>query len=247
MKKVGSFGVSAPFIGDFSVQETLVAATVALWASATGGTLSVSTTTGLADAMGLVVSAAEGASLTYNTTQGGTLGIATIIYDPMAIYEARIVPSATSGTEYAAGDGYLVVEENGDTNGVTITDTEVVGSTDDMNDGEVFGITGANTGRLAHRTITDHTATTLVVVVPFANDIAVGDTFLASQYGPGVLNVQTTSDLTEANGVIAGGTGGAARVVKVRADKDHDGATASAPRLYLDMVLLDHAFNSFTN
>jgi len=244
MKHVGTFSPGADFLGDFSIHETLTAATIALWATAATGTLSVSTTSSLADAMGLVVAAAEGQTLTYSTTQGATEGIATIIYDPLAIYEARIVPSTTSGTAFAAGDGYLVVEENGDAAGLTITDTEIVGSADDMNDGHVFGLTGANVGRTANRVITDHTATTIVVVVPFQNDIAVGDTFVASQYSFGVRAVTLTSDLTEADGSAAGAAGGDARVTKVRVDTRHEGATIAAPHLYLEMVLLDHAFNS---
>ncbi len=248
MKDVGTFGSGAPFLGDFKIQATLAAGTIALWASGSGATLSVSTTSSLADAMGLVVAAAQGQTLTYSATQGDTEGVATVIYDPLHIYEVRIVPSATSGTAYAVGDGYLVEEENGDAAGVTITDTEIVGSADDMNDGMVFGVTGANVGLEASRVITDHTATTIVVTVPFLNDIAVGDTFIASQYAPGVLEVTLTSDLTEADGTDAGaGSGGDARVLKVRAETVDRGATLAAPQMYLQMVLLDHAFNSFTN
>ncbi len=251
MKDVGQFYGSAPFLGDFKIQATLAADTIAIWATGAGSTLSVSTTSSLADAMGLVVAAAQGQTLTYSATQGDTEGIATVIYDPFRIYEVRIVPSATSGTAYAVGDGYLVEEESGDAAGVTITDTEIVGSADDMNDGMVFGLTGANPvsdqNHRAKRVIVDHTATTLVVTVPFPNDIAVGDTFVASQYAPGVISVTLTSDLTQADGVSAGAAGGDARVLKVRVETVKYGATVTAPQLYLQMVLLDHAFNSFTN
>ena len=247
MKIIGSFGGGPRFLGNFKIQATLAQATIARWATGAGATLSVSTTGSLADAMGLVIAAAHGQTLTYSATQGDTEGVAMLNYDPMAIYQLRIVPSGTSGTAFAAGDGYLVVEENGDAAGVTITDTEIVGSADDMNDGHVFGLTGANVGAEANRTVVDHTATTLVVTVPFLNDIAIGDSFVASQYGPGVLAVTLTSDLTEADGTAAGAAGGDARVLRTYVETREGGATVAAPYLYLDMVCLDHAFNSFTN
>lgn len=251
MKDVGHFYAGAPFLGDFKIAATLARGTISLWAAGNAGGIQVSTTSSLADAMGMVVSEAQGLSLTYSTVQGATEGVATVIYDPFQIYEVRIVPSGTAGTAFAAGDGYLVVEENGDTNGVTITDTEIIGSADDMNDGQVFGLTGANPvsdqNHRAKRNITDHTATTLVVTVPFPNDIEIGDTFVASQYAPGVLAVTLTSDLTQADGTATGGAGGDARVLKVRVETVKFGATVTAPQLYLQMILLDHAFNSFTN
>ncbi len=80
MKDVWQFGAGAPYLGNFKVQETLVAGTIALWAAGNNGTLSVSTTTSLADAMGLVVAAAQGKTLTYSTTQGDTEGVAKVIY-----------------------------------------------------------------------------------------------------------------------------------------------------------------------
>jgi len=251
MKDVGQFYAGAPFLGDFKIQETLVAGTIALWAAGNAGGIQVSTTTSFADAMGMVVAAAQGQTLTYSTVQAATEGIATVIYDPFRIYEARIVPSATAGTAYADADGYFLTETTGEVAGTTITDTQVGGSTNDADDGLVFGLTGANPwseNNASKRIVTTQTANTSVVVtVPFPNDIAIGDTFVHSQYAPGVLAVQITSDLLQANGSIVGGTGGDARVLKVRCEIHKYGATVSAPQLYLQMILLDHAFNSFTN
>jgi len=239
------FGGGAPLIGDFKIGATVVAKQAVIWLStATGTVTDPAAVTDLTDAMGVVLAAAEGQSLTYSTTQGGTEGVATVIYDPNSIFEARVVPSATASTAYAAQDGYFMVEESGDTNGLTVTDTEITGSADDMNDGMLFGISGANVGQ--SRVMTDHTSTTAVVTVPFLNDIAVGDTYLGSQYAPGVQAVQMTTDFTQANGTIAGGTGGEARVVHVRAETRAHGATLTAPQLYVELVMNSHAFGNKT-
>jgi len=251
MKDVGQFYGGAPYLGDFKVQATLVAGTIALWVSGDNATLRVSTTSSLVDAMGMVVAAAQGQTLTYSAVQGATEGIATVIYDPFRIYEVRVVPSTTSGTAFADADGYLLTETTGEVAGTTISDTQVGGSTNDADDGLVFGLTGANPYSQSHagrRIITTQTANTSVVVtVPFANDIAIGDTFVYSQYAPGVVDVTLTSDLLQADGSVAGAAGGDARVLKVRVEIEKGGATVAAPQMFLQMVLLDHAFNSYTN
>ncbi len=242
----GSFGHSAPFLGDFKIQETLAAGTIALWVSGDNATLRVSTTSSLVDAMGMVVAAAQGQTLTYSATQGDTEGVATVIYDPLHIFEVKINPGATSGTAYADADGYFLTATTDVSTGLTITDTQVGGSTNEADDGLVFAISGANAG--LDRIITTQTANTSVVVtVPFLNDIDTGDTFVYSQYAPGVIGLDLTSDLKEADGGAAGANGGDARTVRVRVETDSRGATLASPQLYLDMVLLDHAFNSFTN
>jgi len=245
MKDVGSFGAGAPFLGDFKVQETLVAGTIALVVAGDAATLRVSTTSSLVDAMGMVVAAAQGQTLTHSTVQGATEGVATVIYDPFHIYEVRLNPGGTSGTAYANGDGYVVTETAGETAGTVITDSSTGGSATEAIDGLVFGLTGANVG--LNRIITTHNAgTSLTVTVPFPNDIDIGDSFVFSQHAPGVIAVTLTSDLVEADGGAAGAAGGDARTVRVRIDTSQKGTPAS-PQLYLEMVLLDHLFNSFTN
>lgn len=246
MRDNGTFGSGAPFLGDFKVQATLTAGTIALVVAGDNATLRVSTTTSLVDAMGMVVAAAQGQTLTYSATQGATEGIATVIYDPMHIYEVRINPDSTSGAAYADGDGYFLTNTTGEAAGTTILDGEVGGSTSEAIDGLIFGISGANAG--LNRIITQDTGNTSVVVtVAFPNDIDEGDTFVYSQYAPGVFGVTLTSDLKEADGGAAGAAGGDARTVRVRVETNARGATLTSPNLYLDMILLDHVFNSFTN
>lgn len=246
MKDNGTFGSGAPFLGDFKVEATLTAGTIALVVAGDNATLRVSTTGSLVDAMGMVVAAAQGQTLTYSAVQGATEGIATVIYDPMHIYEVKVSPGSTSGTAYADADGYFLTNTSGESAGTTITDTQVGGSSTEAVDGLIFGLTGANAG--VNRIVTAQTANTSVVVtVPFPNDIDQGDTFVYSQYAPGVFGVTLTSDLKEADGGAAGAAGGDARTVRVRVETSSRGATLASPQLYLDMILLDHLFNSFTN
>ena len=246
MKDNGTFGSGAPFLGDFKLHETLVAGTIALWVDATNGTLSVSTTGSLVDAMGMVVAAAQGQTLTYSAAQSATEGVATVIYDPMHIYEVKVNPGSTSGTAYADADGYFLTETTGESSGLVVTDSQVGGSSNEPNNGLVFALTGNNAGE--DRVITATSGnTSLTVVSAFPNNILVGDTFVHSQYAPGVIAVTLTSDLVEADGGAAGAAGGDARVVRVRVETSSRGASLASPQLYLDMILLDHAFNSFTN
>lgn len=246
MKDIWQFGAGAPYIGNYKIQATLTAGTIALVVAGDNATLRVSTATSLVDAMGLVTAAAQDQTLTYSAVQGATEGVAQVIYNPFMVYEVPINPGSTSGTDYADADGYFLTATTDVTTGLTITDTQVGGSTNEADDGLVFAISGANEGR--DRIVTTQTANQdIVVTVPFPNDIDTGDTFVYSQYAPGVFGVTLTSDLKEADGGAAGAAGGHARIVAVRVETSEKGATLASPKLYLDMVLLDHLFNSFTD
>lgn len=245
-----SFGGGAPLLGDFSIGADLVPAQVVIWlAAARGNITDPANATDLTQAFGVVISAAHGFSLTYNTTQGGTTGVATIVYDPMAIIRSRIVPSSTAGTAYANGDGYFLTEDSGDALGITVTDGQVGGSTNDADDGTIFALEGANAFSQSHpdseRVIATQTAnTTVTVTVPWINDIAIGDTFIHSQYGPGIRGLDMTSDFTESDGSTAGGGAGEAMTIRVYVrTKAGDGATLAAPILEHDIKFYDHVFN----
>ncbi len=221
-----------------------------IWLAAADGNITdPAAATDLTQAFGTVFAASHGFSLTYNTTQGGTTGAALICYDPMAIIRSRIVPSGTASTAYANADGFFLTEDSGDAAGVTITDAQIGGSTNDCDDGTIFALEGANStsGNFldSERTITTQTAnTTLTVTVPWKNDIAIGDTFVYSQYGPGIRGLTMTGDFTQSDGSDAGGGAGEAMTVRVYVrTKAGDGATLSAPILEHDITFYDHVFN----
>lgn len=242
MQHVKAFGGGAPLLGNFKIGATLVAEQACIWLSGEAGTITdPASVTDLTNAMGVVKSASEGQTLTYSTTQGDTEGVAQICYDPFQIVRAKVVPSNEADIAYADGDGYFLTADSANTAGTTVADTAV--GNGDAEDGMLFAISGANAGQ--SRVITTATASTSVVVtVPFLNDIAAGDTFIYSQYAPGVINVQMTTDFTQLNGTIAGATGGEAVVVDVYVDTESEGASSTAPHLWCEFVFQDHHFNS---
>lgn len=237
MRYAYSLGGSSGLKRTYKLGATCVLGQPCIWATASAGTLTDATTTSLADCVGVTTHAG-----TYSATQADTEGVAEVMIDPFAVFRAKVVPSATENTAYAAGDGYLVTQGTANAAGTTIDDATIGGTTNDANDGEVFCIYGANVGQ--SRVLVTHTSSTsLVVTVPFDNTIAAGDLFVYSQYSPGVIAVQLTTLLTQLNGTIAGATGGAAVVVGAYVSTVNDGHSVSNPLLEVDFAMADHAFN----
>lgn len=195
------------------------------------------TTTSFADTPGLILDTA-----TYSASQGATHAEGSVMVSvrPDLIVKALMCAGATEGTA-------LTVLSNtaASTDGLTITDADV--GTADMASGTVWCINGANRGQ-SRAIVTHNSAQDFVVTVAFLNDIAVGDEFLFcpwSAYGTGasaidgVGHVQATTLFTQANAIIASGTGGAAVVV----DLELEGRTDSA----VLFVFGDHQYNVYTN
>jgi hypothetical protein len=232
----GSHGIKA----DFKLGVTLVLGQPAIWIAAATGTLSTpAATTDLTDAFGVTTEAA-----TYSTTQGDTEGVCEVVYEPLAVYKAKVVPSATADTNYAVDDGFLLTVDTANTTGLIITDGTTGGTNDFFNDGMAFCVSGANAGQ--SRVITDHAASTSVTLtVPFLNDLAVGDNFVCSPYAPGLASVDMTSDFTQLDGSLDGAADNAeASVVNVTCTYDALGYTPTAPLLEADIVLTSHALGN---
>lgn len=227
----------APLLMDLKVSATVVAGQPVRWVA--GGNANIQGPVSGAsnpDAIGLTTDAA-----TYSTTQGSEGISYGVIVDPFAIIRAEVNPSASTATAYAAGDGYLLVADSASAGGTTVADTDTGGTSNDAIDGLIYCISGANAGQT--RIVTAHTASTSVVVtVPFDNAIAAGDTFVFSQYAPGVESVDMIDDYTEVSGATAGGTGAEYRCMNVYFDVT-DRGTKSSPYVAIDMVSTDHVFN----
>jgi len=180
---------------------------------------------------------------TYSTTQSDSEGTVHIIDSPTALFLCRVVPSATKDTAFADTDGYLLTNTSADSGGTTVTDSDISTTGAAMVDGELFCLTGNNVGQ--SRIITAHTVSTtvMVVTVPFDNTIAVGDSFLATPYGPGVIAVKLTTDFTQADATDAGGTGAEFVVKQMILETKHKGATKAAPLLYAVIASTDHYLN----
>jgi hypothetical protein len=238
MRFAKNFYGSNSLIGTFKTSAAVVKGQPVLWVAGGAGTVGDPTTTACVDCFGVTTEAGA-----YSTVQGSE-GTVEVIYDPHAVFLCRIVPSATAGTAYAADDGYYLSADSASSGGTTVADTDAGGTTNDMVDGYLFAVTGANLGQ--KRVITAHTAATSVVVtVPFDNGIGSGDDFVASQYAPGVKKVQLTSDFTQANGTIAGGTGAEFVVVDVFVDTIEQGSP-TAPILQAFIQSYAHVFNKLS-
>jgi len=141
-------------------------------------------------------------------------GLITVSVRPDLIVKALASGGPTENTTLA-----VMSNTAASTDGLTVTATNV--NDGDLTGGTVWCISGANVGQSRH-IASDTASTSIVVTVAFANDIAVGDTFLEvpwSNVGTGGADIDGNADLqtstlfTQADAEIASGTGGDVSVV----------------------------------
>lgn len=235
MLEAGHLCGGAPLHKRYKISATFANAGVPTRAGATATGIRPASTTSFADSVGLAIDTA-----TYSATQGDAEGLVTVSVRPDLIIKALMTGAAAEGTAMI-----LLSNTAAETAGTVITDADTGAA--DMVSGTVWCITGANVGR--SRVITTHAASTsFTVTVPFTNDIASGDEFLFCPWSlqgdgvadiDGVGHVQASTLFTQANAVIAAGTGGAAVIV----DLELNGRTDSA----VLFLLQDHHFLQATN
>lgn len=164
----------------------------------------------------------------------------TVSVRPDLIIRSLVSNGATAGTALA-----LLTNTSASAGGTTISDSTNIPSAD-MKSGTVWCLTGANVGHA--RIITTHTASvSFVVTVPFPRAIAVGDTFLFVPYTAwgtfaasldGSNAVQFTTNIDQADGAIASGTGAEALVFNL----ELRGRTDTK----VSYMLRDHQWNRHT-
>ncbi len=229
-------GGGAPLAMKYQVNETLANAGIPVLAPAAGNAgVQISTTTSWANAVGVTLDTA-----TYVTAQqtDGTSAEreATVIISPQAVFRALMTGGAAEGTALTLFD-----VTTASTTGLDIVTGD---SFTDMDDGVIWGFDGANAGQ--KRCITVGDATDASVTVPFDNDTVVGDNFLAAPYwflSDVAINIQTTTNLFQADASIAGGTGGAASIIDMELrDIGGEGRTNS----YVLFIFDDHALRETT-
>lgn len=167
---------------------------------------------------------------THTTVQGETEGVITCDARGDAIVRAKISDGAT------AIDMQILTNTSQDTTGLTITSADV--SANDMSSGTIWRLTpGGETGE--YRVITtDTAATSIVVTVPFGS-IEVGDQFLYAPWshtGDGGGAVQATTNIQEADGDIASGTGIPAALARILMLTETDS--------FVDFKNIEHAMNA---
>jgi hypothetical protein len=230
MKLAYTLDGSAPIIKKYKVGASVANAGVPVMVDASNkyGNVIPCTTTSAADTYGVSVDTA-----TYSATQGAVEGVVSVIINPFAVYKALMAGGATENTTLQ-----VLIPTGANSAGTTVTDADV--GTAEMDGGTIWGITGANAGQ--SRVLTNYTSgTNAVVTVPFLNDIATTDTYALCPYCVGTAgggNVQLTALFTQANAIIAVGTGIDANVVEL----DLNGLTNS----YVLFQLADHVFMNNT-
>ena|SRR3990167_3359915 len=220
----------------------IVEGTAVLRAASDTAGLAVSTTTSLADAMGVVVdrganttvATGSGSAITYSTTQGDAEAVFGVIINPDAVWRILMTGGATENT---AVPTRTVITAS--TSGLIV---EIVTSFDwtspDLRLGTVWCTSGANVG-LSRRIASSGTDSSgsCSVIMPFTNDIAVGDTFLAVGQFTGTATMTLSTLLTQMDATAAI-TGGA----MVCVDFELNGASDS----YVHGMLSDQVFKGAT-
>ena len=224
------------YYSDYKVDATTVAGALGIRSTSTSsaGEVVDATTTAALNALGIYSEA-----VTYTATPTGPLGatpegIVRIITHPFAVIEWEIAGSAAGAALATANPANRLVNETADTTNLIVTD-DVIG-TINMAGGLIKGRSGANAGQL-RRIITHNDNVDERVEVAFVNDIAVGDSFIRVPFSKAGIAVQLTTDLTEADGVIATGTGIPMMIYDVIIDEARDVA-------WVYGVLRTHYYNS---
>ena len=230
MEVIGLLNGGAPVLKKYQVAATLTNIGVPHLISAgnTGG-LAVATTTGAADMVGVNLD-----TVTYTTTQGTGASsaerLATFVINPDAILRARISGSATEGTALS-----LHTVTTASAGGTAVT-TAAEWSSPTFDEGVVWSYDGANAGQ--KRKITSVSSTAGTVTIPFDYATVVGDRFLRAPYWPmASTTVQLTTNLYEADGSIAVGTGAPFLVIDFEL---RDAGDAGTLRSYIHMIAGDH-------
>ena len=202
---------------------TVANAGIPVLAPGAGGEgLATGTTTSAADMVGVAIDTA-----TYTTAQSTVSDIeaaATVIISPDAVWKAKMSGGATANTALQV---FTVITASAGGTAPVLDDSV---ASPEMDEGVIWGLSGANVG--VKRRIESTSSATPTITVPFM-PIAVGDTFLIAPYwyyalGP---NVQLTTTLYQADASIAVGTGAEFQIV----DMDLNGRSDS----YV-YILADH-------
>ena len=225
-----------PLLMKFQVNSTLIAGIAVLESTTGNAGVVTSTTGGLANVCGVTQDAATyvTAQQTDGTSAERELGV---IIDPGAVWRALMSGGATEGTALA-----LHSVTTATTDGLDIT-TATAWNSPTFLEGVAWGYDGANVGQRRKPTTVDGSSATLTVA--FDNDHQVGDRFLRAPWWPldSVTTLQTTTLLTQANALIAVGTGAAVNVIDMELnDIGNDGTTAS----FLLFQFEDHILSQTT-
>ena len=195
--------------------------------AANGTGLATSTTTSVADMVGVNVDTAA-YTAAQNSDGSDNAALMGVIINPLAVYRAKMSGGATENTALS-----LQTVTTASTDGLAVT-TAAEWSSPEFDEGIVWGYDGANAG--IYRKLTSTSSTAGTVIQAFPRDTVVGDTFLRAPYNfGGTATVQLSTLLTQADASIAVGTGAAFRVVDMLLRGRYDS--------FIFMQAHDHVFS----
>ena len=187
MEVLGILSGGAPVLKKFQVSATVAQVGIPLLAMAAGEAgLNAPATTAINDMVGINIDLA-----TFATAQqadgSSPEGLITVIINPDAILKVPMSGGAASGVSAVAR-----TVSTASTTGLVVT-TGDDWNTTDTDEGQIWGVAGANAGQIRKITSTGVTAAT--VTVAFAADTVVGDSFSWAPISP--MTVQTITLTTE--------------------------------------------------
>lgn len=162
-----------------------------------GSGIVLGSTTDATDFIGVNIDAAGSYVTAQQSDNSDTQRLTTLSVGPLSVYRARLSGGATDGTALTSR-----AITTADTTGLTLTHSGYNSSSPTMDDGTVWGYSGANIGQV--RKISTVANGSTVVFVAFRYDIASGDTFLFAPISPaGSLAFQATTNCTEIDATAA--------------------------------------------
>ncbi len=223
-----------PWAKKFQVNETHAnpgVVTTAPGAGEGGVALSTAGASSFPDALGVTLDTAT--AVTAQQTDGtSTERKVTVIISPDAVYRSLISGGATEGTalvEYTVSTAM--------TDGLTLTDTSVTWTSPAWDEGSVFFTSGVNKGQ--HRkVITTGGSNVATFKNAFDFDSAVNDTYVKLPWwfaDATSKTLQPTTNLYQANALIAVATGGAVKIIDMELDENDTSG------MYVLFTLNDHA------
>ena len=221
---------SVPVVKKFQFGVTLTQSGIPFTVPAAGTAgVVIGTTTGATDLVGLSLDQGSdrlgGAQSTYTTTQGSGAAsaerVVALIINPFAVWAWKM-----SATEVADVAIVLQTVTTASAGGTAVT-TAAEWSSPTVDEGVVWGYSGANAGRF--RKVTSVSGTAGTVTIPFDNGILVDDVFLRAPFWPmQTITIQLGTNLTQADASIVVGTGAPFRVTELRLrDASDSGRTNS--------------------
>lgn len=160
-----------------------------LKAASSGSGVVLATVSGAVDYVGVNIDAAGTYVTAQQSDNSDTARLTSLIINPLAVYRARLCGGAANE---ALSAGTVT---SASTDGLSVTTSAFDPNSPDLDEGTIWGYSGANAGKA--RKITSTAANVATVTVAFPYDTAVGDQFLyANLYPGGSILAQFGTDMT---------------------------------------------------